>query len=322
MLRAAACTAGLGLVVFNLLIGLVGLVGGAELLVRGGGQLALALRVPALVVGLTVVAFGTSMPELLVSVTAALEASTDMALANVNGSNIANIALVLGVASMVHPLTVERTLMRREVPTCIGLQLLVFFACWDSVISMADGVLFVLAGFSYNAWLLWEALRGRAPVLDDDLETDGKRSPMYHVGMLVAGLLVLVVGARLFVGGAEEAAQLLGLSDRFIGLTVVALGTSAPEVATGVVSARRGEVELAVGNSLGSNILNIAMVLGVTAIIMPIPVLEPGVWSDLTAALVATTLLVPVVLKGRLNRLEGFLLSCGYLSYMGAGYFL
>ena len=306
--------------VLSLLVGLVMLVLGAEFLVRGGGQLALALRVPALVVGLTIVAFGTSMPELMVSVTAAMQASTDMALANVMGSNIANIALVLGLSAMVRPLHVERTLMRREIPSCMVLQLAVPLVCIDGVISQGDGVLLLLGGVLYNTWLLYEAMRGRAPALDDDLEVDDSASTWKNVGLVLLGLMVLIGGARLFVGGAVAVAEVLHLSDRFIGLTVVALGTSAPEIATGVVSAYKGEVDLAVGNALGSNLFNIAMVLGITAMIFPITLSDAGAWTDMAVACGVTFLLVPFVLKSSINRFEGAILSGGYVAYVIGGY--
>ncbi len=295
------------------------LVLGAELLVRGGGQLALALRVPALVVGLTIVAFGTSTPELMVSVTAAMSASTDMALANVNGSNLANVTLVLGLSAMVAPLAVQRTLMRREIPACVGLQVLLPVLALDGRLSQVDGVFLLLAGVFYNAWLLYEALRGRAPAtLDDEVEEEDS-TVMRNVLFLVGGLLVLVLGAQLFVDGAVSVARALSLSDRFIGLTVVALGTSAPEVATGMVSAYRGEVDLAVGNSLGSNLLNIAMVLGITAIVFPISTGDPGAMTDMLVALGVTLLLVPFVLKGSITRVEGGVLVAAYVAYLLAG---
>ena len=302
-----------------LFIGLLMLVAGAEMLVRGGGQLALTFRVPALVVGLTIVAFGTSMPELVVCVTAAVTASTEMALANVNGSNIANIALVLGVAAMVRPLTVDRMLMRREVPCALGLQLMVPLFASNGMISRVEGVALLIAGAGYNIWVLYEALRGRPPKMDDDLEPAD--SPwVWQLFMLLAGLVVLVIGANVFVPAAEDIARAMNMSDRFIGLTVVALGTSAPELATGVVAAYRGEVDLAVGNSVGSNILNITMVLGATAVIAPISLQDGAAWNDMAAAVGATALLIPLVLKGSLNRIEGFLLTMAYLVYVAVNF--
>lgn len=308
--------------VVNLLIGLVMLVAGAEMLVRGGGQLALALRVPALVVGLTIVAFGTSSPELIVSVTAALEASTEMALANVIGSNIANILLVLGLAAVVAPLTVDRMLIRREIPTCILLQAMVPLLAMDGRLSRGDGAILLLGGVLYNAWLLYEALKSRSAEIPDELSSEDARPWYIHLGMLVAGLLVLVVGADLFVDGAETLARMAGLSDRFVGLSVMALGTSAPEVATGVMSARRGEVELAVGNSLGSNLLNISMVLGITSMITPVVVMDGNATTDMWVALGVTAFLIPMVFKGSLRRIEGIGMVVAYLGYVGWGYFV
>ena len=308
------------LVLLSLLVGLVFLVVGAELLVRGGGQLALALRIPALVVGLTIVAFGTSAPELMVSVTAAMNASTEMALANVNGSNLANIALVLGLAAVVAPLTVERTLLWREIPTVLLLQALVPAMCLDGQIARWEGIVLLLGGVAYNAWLMYEAMRGRAPAPDDDLDPEDD-NVLKHTGLLVLGLLVLVGSAQLFVYGAVGVAGALGFSDRFIGLTVVALGTSAPEMATGMVSSYRGEVDLAVGNSLGSNLLNIAMVLGITSLIHPIETTDPAAFTDMYVAFGVTVLLVPFVLKGSITRVEGGVMAGGYVAYLFAGYY-
>ena len=303
----------------SLLIGLVLLVVGSNMLVRGGGQLALALRVPALVVGLTVVAFGTSSPELLVSVTAALEASTDMALGNVNGSNIANILLVLGLAAMVRPLTVDPMLMRREIPACLGLQVLVLVLCLDGRLSRGDGFVLLMGGVAYNALLLYSMIGGRTPAVDDELNLEDDSSWWSHLATLVAGIVILVLGANLFVSGAEVLALKAGLSQRFVGLTVVAMGTSAPEVATGMMSAYRGEVDLAVGNSLGSNLLNIAMVLGITAMIAPIGT-DVQSQTDVFAACVVTVLLVFIVLRRSLSRFEGAVWVSAYVGYLLWGY--
>lgn len=306
--------------VLSLLVGLLMLVLGAELLVRGGGQLALALRVPALVVGLTIVAFGTSTPELLVSVTAAMSASTEMALANVNGSNLANVTLVLGLAALVTPLAVQRTLLWREIPTVLALQILVPLMCLDGHINKLEGGALLFAGVAYNGWLIAESMRGRIP--PDAEMPEQEDGTVKHGLFLVAGIVVLVIGANLFVTGSVGVAEALHLSDRFIGLTVVALGTSAPEVATGMVSAYRGEVDLAVGNSLGSNLLNIAMVLGVTALVFPVTTADPGAFTDMAAAFAVTLLLVPFVLKGSITRFEGALLTVGYVAYLLLGYYV
>lgn len=318
--------------IVSLLVGLVMLVVGAELLVRGGGQLALALRVPALVVGLTIVAFGTSAPELAVSVSAALEGSTELALANITGSNVANILFVLGLAALVQPLAVERRLLVREVPVVVVLQLLVPIFCWDGAIERWEGAVLLFGGVFYNGWILVASLRRRDLIgsVEGDEEAaldpaaaelmeevgEAKGHPAVHVLSLLGGLIVLVIGANLFVGGATIAAEWLGFSERFIGLTVVALGTSAPELATSVVSAYRGDVDLALGNAIGSNILNIGLVLGLTSIIMPIAVADPGTWTDFAVAVGTTMLLAPIVLVNGVNRVGGAVMVIAYVSYL------
>lgn len=304
----------------TLLIGLLMLVAGAEMLVRGGGSVALALRVPALVVGLTIVAFGTSAPELTVSVIAATQASTEMAISNVNGSNIANVAFVLGLAAMVRPLVVERSLLRREVPVCVTLQFLVPILAYDGLFSRIDGAIVILGGVFYNGWLVYDVFKGRQPPPDDELEGSEGEPFWKHGLMLLGGLVILVLGADTFVGSAVELARILELPQQFVGLTVVALGTSAPEAATAISAARSGEVELAVGNSVGSNILNICMVLGITSMIAPIHIPGPEIIRDAMIAAAAVCILVPVVLRGRLSRVEGSVLVGGYIAYIIFGY--
>ena len=302
----------------TLLIGLMMLVAGAELVVRGGGQIALAMRIPALVVGLTIVAFGTSAPELGVSLTAAFTASTDMAIANVIGSNIANIALVLGLAALVRPMAVDSRLARREIPVLLMLQLMIPAFAWDGSIERYEGFLFLVVGVVYNLLLLFEARKRRQRVIDEEDEItpeDGRFA--YYLGLLLGGIVIIVIGSMLFVNGAKEIALQLGLSQRYVGLTVVALGTSAPEVATSVMSSYRNQGDLAVGNALGSNILNITMVLALTAMIQPIALSAPDVFVDFGVALGATVLLVPIVLRDRpLGRIEGALLTVAYLVYV------
>jgi cation:H+ antiporter len=299
-----------------LLLGLGMLVGGAELLVRGGGRIALALRVPVLVVALTIVAFGTSMPEIVVSVMAALRASTDLALANVTGSNIANIALVLGASSMLRPLAVGRELMRREVPTVLLLQLMVPAMLLDGAVGTWDGAALVTVGLVFNALLVRDALAGRRPVEDDEVP-EGDGDMLTNVVVVVVGAAVLLGGAQLFVDGATEVARVLGLDDRTIGLTVVAVGTSAPELVTSLVAAWRDEADMAVGNALGSNIINVAFALGATALIHPVVVSASGAWKDLLVALLLTALLVPLVHRGGVvSRVEGAMFVGAYVIYI------
>jgi cation:H+ antiporter len=228
--------------------------------------------------------------------------------------------LVLGVVAMVQPLQIDRMLMRREVPSCLALQLLVPIVSYNGVISRGEGFVLLAAGAGYNIWVLFEALRGRAPAQEELGEPD--RTWIRQLAMLVGGLVILLAGAQIFVPAAAEIARMMHISDRFIGLTVVALGTSMPELATGIQAARRGEVDLAVGNSLGSNILNISMVLGLTAMLAPIQIVDVAAWNDIGAAMLATTLLVPLVLKGSLNRVEGGVLTGAYVVYVATSYVL
>lgn len=305
--------------VFLFVVGLVLVVAGAEFLVRGSSRLALALRVPAIVVGLTLVAFGTSAPELVVSVTAALTGSTSMAFANVMGSNIANVALVIGVASVVRPLTVGRALLRREISTCLALQLLVPLLCIDGTLTRTDGALLLASGIGYNVWLLVEAYRDRKDVPRADVPS---ANWLLELGLVLAGLVGLVAGAQWMVEGATELARVAGLSERFIGMTVLALGTSMPEVATGVVSARRGEDDVAVGNVIGSNILNLALVLGATALLAPIRIEQTGTWLDIGIAALCAAALIPMALRGRVGRLTALALCCGYIAYLSWSFVL
>lgn len=299
-----------------LLVGLALLVGGAELLVRGGGQLALGLRVPALIVGLTVVAFGTSAPELAVSVSAAWTGSTDAAMANVIGSNIANILLVLGVGSLARPLLVDRSLIKRELPALLLLQLLLPLLCLDGRVAFVDGAVLLALGLIYNLLLVRQALRDRSAGADLDLPPPSTRWWL-DLLLLVGGLALLVGGAQLFVGSALEIAGWLQISDRFVGLTIIALGTSAPELVTTAIGSFRGEGELAMGNVVGSNILNIALVLGLTAMLHPIVMNDGALWIDLGIACVASVLLVPLcLLAGRISRPLGAMLLIAYVAYL------
>jgi len=302
--------------VLLLLVGLALLVGGAELLVRGGGQLALGLRVPALIVGLTVVAFGTSAPELAVSVSAAWSGSTDAAMANVIGSNIANILLVLGIASLARPLLVDRSLIKRELPALLLLQFLVPVLCFDGQVAFLDGVVLLSVGVLYNLLLVRQALRDRSASADLDLPAGSTRWWL-DLLLLLLGLALLVGGAQIFVASALEIAGWLQISDRFVGLTIIALGTSAPELVTTTIGSFRGEGELAMGNVVGSNILNIALVLGLTAMLHPIVFNDGALWIDLGIACASTLLLLPLCLwTGRISRPVGAILVVVYVGYL------
>lgn len=301
----------------TLLAGLALLVGGAELLVRGAGRVAIALRVPVMVVALTIVAGGTSMPEILVSLQAALAGSSDIALANVTGSNICNIALVLGASAMVSPVMVGRELMRRELPAVALLQGMVPVLGFDGSLSRVDGALLLVVGLAYNAMLVRDALAVRRAELSAGSEAESVSIP-WNLALFVAGLALLFVGSEWFVAGAVALAANLGLDERVIGLTVVAVGTSTPEIVTSLLAAWRGDSDMAVGNVLGSNIINITLALGLTAMIYPIGVGE-GARTDMAVALAVSFALAPLVHRGReISRAEGAVFVGGYMVYLAS----
>lgn len=306
------------LVIIQLVGGILLLYAGAEALVRGGAALALRIGISPLVVGLTVISFGTSAPELVVSLNAALGHDSAIALGNVIGSNIANLALVLGLAALIRPLRVEHQVVRQEMPIMLGVTVLMGAMLWNGRMSRWEGGALVLGLMIYTATSIRRSRRG------NDRQTAGPSTsvgtglshPFIQVGLMVLGLVMLVPGAHVFVLGAVQIATRLGMSPLVIGLTVVAVGTSLPEIATSVVASVRGEGDLAVGNAVGSNIFNIVCILGLTGLLFGID--GGGVnWIDLGVMLATALLCLPIMRTGFIiSRLEGLLLLIGYASYM------
>ena len=309
-----------------LIVGLAGLVGGAELLVRGAAAIASRLGVAPVIIGLTVVAFGTSTPELAVSVSASLGGAADVALGNVVGSNIANILLILGASAIIGGLAVDQRIVRLDIPLLIGVSLVTLLVAIDNEIGRLDGILLFAGIIAYTVWLARAARNERAEVLDeyDDAveELEGatvERPLVVQIGHVVVGLAVLVVGSQLLVGSATDIAEALGVSDLVIGLTVVAVGTSLPELATSMLAALRGQRDIAVGNVVGSNLFNLMCVLGATGIVSSsgIPVTTASLRLDFPVMLAATIVLVPIVWRGfRIARWEGILLVAFYALYV------
>jgi len=310
-----------------LLIGLVGLVWGADLLVKGAASIANRLGIAPVIIGLTVVAFGTSAPELAVSVSAALGGETDVALGNVVGSNVANILLILGLSAAIAGLTVTLRIIRLDVPLLLGASLVMLLLSLDGSIGRFDGALLFAGIVAYTTWLARAARheRGVEALEDfdesiDELEEELLDRPMpVLAALVVAGLAILVVGSQLLVGSATDIAEELGVSDLVIGLTVVAIGTSLPELATSVMAARRGERDIAVGNVVGSNLFNLMSVLGLTGLVAPdgIPVSDAALRLDLPVMLAATLALVPIMWNGfEIRRWEGALLVAFYAAYV------
>lgn len=305
----------------NLVLLLLGslalLVIGAESFVRGATGLARQLGISTLVIGLTVVAFGTNSPELLVNVRAAASGHAVVGLGNVAGANIANLLLILGVAALVRPLRVRPALLLREVPLLIGATVGLVGLLWDHTLSRFDGALLLTGAAGYllmQALAVRRARRTATPALISARRPSASTSALWLVG----GLAALLVGAWYLLGSAVVLAERVGMSPVSIGLTVVALGTSLPELATSVVAARHGHDDVALGHALGSCILNLLLVLGLTAVISPIEIealrpLDTGVFVG------STLLLVPLLRSGRrLGWREGALLVAAYVSYLAS----
>lgn len=303
-----------------LAIGSAALYYGAEWLVGGGSKTAKKLGISPLIIGLTLVAYGTSAPELVVSVDAALAGEGGISIGNVVGSNICNIALILGLCAVITPLTVNRAMLKSDVPvmaaTAVAFCLIYW---WQDGIGRIGGLI-LFAGFVlYNIKVIISAKKeAAANSLNESAEEDGEKAekPLYlYLLLAVFGLVVLVLGSKAFLRGAIEIAKLTGLSNTVIGLTIVAVGTSLPELATSVVAAIKGERDIAIGNVVGSNIFNILLIMGVAPLIAPLTGANIQFW-DLVALLATTFLLIPFMITGfRLNRAEGVILLAMYGAY-------
>ncbi len=302
-----------------LVLGLVLLLTGAELLVRGAARLAARVGISALVIGLTVVAFGTSAPELAVTVQAGLAGKADLALGNVVGSNIFNVLFILGLSALITPLLVSRQLVRLDVPLMVGVSVLLLVLAIDGRVSTFDGVLLVAGLLAYTVFTVREGRRNNVDAGADPATETGlvARLPVQLL-LIVAGLALLVLGARWLVAGAVELAQAAGLSEAVIGLTVVAAGTSLPEVATSVVAAVRGERDMAVGNVVGSNIFNILLIAGVGATVAPggLEVAPALLRFDLPVMVAVAVACLPIFFTAHLiARWEGALFFGYYVAY-------
>jgi cation:H+ antiporter len=304
--------------ILTFLVGLGGLYLGADLMIRGASRLARRLGVNALVIGLTVVAMGTSMPELLVAVVASVRGSGDIAVGNVVGSNVANIALILGIAALIRPVRVQMRLLVREVPIMIFASLAFYIFALDFDLSRWDGLSLVVGFVAYTLYLL-EGARRESPAIEVEYQrfvpTGG--TLMGHLLLTVVGLAVLLGGAQMVVNGAAATARFLGVSELAIGLTVVAIGTSLPELATAIAAAIQDEGDILVGNVVGSNIVNILAVLGTASIARPLTIAESVIKVEAPVMLAVSILVLPFVWTTlRLTRWEGGILVLAYLAFV------
>jgi len=310
--------------VFLIVAGLAVLIAGGELLVRGASSLAVALRISPLVVGLTVVAFGTSAPELAVSMQSAFAGKADLAVGNVVGSNIANVLLILGLAATIAPLTVSSQLVRCDVPLMIVASILMYALAADGKVSRFDGCLLFSGLVAYTVWTIWQSRRETRRVQAEfaaELPSP-RRLTSWHLSIQLAliaiGLVLLCAGANWLIAGAVSIARAFGVSQLVIGLTIIAVGTSLPEIVATVMASLRGERELAVGNVVGSNLFNILCVLGLTSIIAPsgVAVSREALRFDIPVMVAVAFACLPIFFCGnRIARWEGVMFLAYYAAY-------
>ncbi|MFN2322021.1 MAG: calcium/sodium antiporter [Trueperaceae bacterium] len=308
-----------------LAVGLAVLIGGAEVLVRGASRLALAVGLTPLVVGLTVVAFGTSAPELAVSIGAGRAGLDGLALGNVVGSNVFNVLFILGLTAVIAPLVVARQLVRLDVPVMIGASALVVALAADGRIGPLDGALLAVGLVAYLGWLLYAGRRPKSEATTGNRAGAAVVAPArprarlaVDLGLVAGGLVLLVLGSRWLVDGATGVAGALGVSDLIVGLTIVAAGTSMPEVATSVVATLRGQRDLAIGNVVGSNVFNLLGILGIAALATPGGLAVPAAVSafDVWVMLAVAVVCLPIFVSGLgIARWEGVVLLVGYVAY-------
>ncbi|HFE43881.1 MAG TPA: calcium/sodium antiporter [Nannocystis exedens] len=300
-------------------IGLLFLLGGADVLIRGASAIARRLGISPLMVGLTIVSLGTSAPEVAVSVTSAYHGEADMALGNVLGSNIFNILAILGSSALVAPLIVQRQLIRFDVPVMIMAALATFLLALDGTLNALDGTL-LLSGLMLYTLLLVRIARRSAdkPPPAENASPRWSQRLWVQLAMIVIGLALLVIGSGWLVDGAIIFARLLGVSELVIGLTIIAVGTSLPELATSIIAVAKGERDIAVGNAIGSNILNLLLVLGLTSVVSPtgIPVPQEAIGFDIPVMLAVCFACLPSFITGsKISRWEGGFFVGYYIAY-------
>jgi len=304
-----------------ILAGILLLVWGADRFIDGAASVARNLRVPPMVIGLTIVSIGTSLPEMVVAAMAALDANRDLGIGNAIGSNIANIGLVVGVTALIMPLTVKSMTLRREMPVLFLVTVFAFALMSDGKLDFTDGVMLLVGLVLMLIWIARIALKDRHdPLVQEFTESiPNQMSMRQSVFWFIAGLLVLMASSRMVVWGAVEVAHALGVSDLVIGLTIVAVGTSLPELVASIVGVLKGEADLAIGNVIGSNMFNLLAVLAMPAMIHPGAFDPQALLRDFPIMLGFTVALFVVsfgLKPGKINRFKGALLAGGFVGYL------
>ena len=314
----------MALAVLAIIGGFALLVWSADRFVEGAAATAQHAGMPSLLIGMVVVGFGTSAPEMVVSAMAALDGKPDIALGNALGSNIANTGLILGITALIAPIAVHSKIVRRELPLLLTIGVLAGVLLWDNALTRIESLLLLAGFFGLIGWSIFAALGSRDDVLATEMEQElaARSMPLGRaLFWLAAGLILLIVSSRILVWGAVDIAQALGVSDLVIGLTIIALGTSLPELAASVIAARKGEHDIAIGNVVGSNMFNLLAVIGIAGVIAPMQSVAAEVLSRDWPTMMAMTIALFVMAygfrgAGRINRVEGLLLLASYLAYI------
>jgi len=319
-----------------IIVGIALVLWGADRLTEGASSLARGMRVPEIIIGLTIVAAGTSAPELFVSVVSALKGTSDLAVGNVIGSNIYNTMLIGGCAALVAPMTVTRSTVKKDIPFAVGASLLLFMLCfddmdsphlWGNEITRSDGFILLACFVGFMIYTFIAADKEGLMPTEEELEENKEQPKDYsklwrNLSFIVLGLACLIVGSNLFVDAASYVAYRYGVRQSVVGLTIVAGGTSLPELATSVVAAYKGRSEIAIGNVIGSNVFNILMILGITAVVHPLRIMGITI-IDLTMMLVSIGLLwLFAFTKFSVSRKEGAVLLLGFVVYLGWLFYL
>jgi cation:H+ antiporter len=312
------------LALLAIVLGLLLLIWSADRFVVGSASTARYYGMPPLLVGMVIVGMGTSAPEMTVSILAAYQGNTGIALGNAYGSNITNIALILGLTALISPILVNSKVVRKELPILLLVTLLAAYQLWDGEVSRVDAIILLLVFVLLMGWTIRQGMRNHSDQFGQEVEAelDEREMPLRQaIIWTLVGLLMLIISSRLLVWGAVETAQSLGVSDMIIGLTIVAVGTSLPELASSVIAARKGEHDIALGNIIGSNLFNTLAVVGLAGIIHPMAI-EPEVFSRDILVMIGLTLLIFVMAYGyrsrgpsHIGRIKGTLLILSYVGY-------
>lgn len=295
-----------------LLVGFVLLIKGADFFVDGSSSIAKLLKIPSVVIGLTIVAMGTSAPEAAVSISAGIQGSNEIAISNVVGSNIFNMLVVVGACALIKPFTLDKTILKRDFPVnIIACALMFALAFIGSALGVIDGIVMLVLMIAYITWLVIAAMKNR----EESSEEIKTLSPVVSVIFIIGGIAAIIFGGNLVVENAKAIASAMGLSETFIGLTIVAVGTSLPELVTSIVASKKGENGLALGNVVGSNIFNLLFILGISSAITPIAVDSVAIFNIVLLLIMTVVMYILCVCTKKLGRISGAVMVLSYVAY-------